>query len=55
MAMLCIDAFTKYCVIVRIKSNNENALALGFIECMGKMGNPPKVAYTDGDTGTRTI
>ena len=51
MAMLCIDAFTKYCVIVLIKSNNESELALGFTECMNKMGKPPKVVYTDGEIG----
>ena len=52
-AMLCIDAFTKYCAIVPIKSKNESELALGFIECMNKMGKPPKVIYTDGETGIR--
>ena len=29
-AMLCIDAFTKYCAIVPAKSKNESELALGF-------------------------
>lgn len=53
IAMLCIDAFTKYCVIVPIKSKNESELALGFIECMNKMGKPPKVIFTDGETGIR--
>ena len=53
MAMLCIDAFTKYCAIVIIKSHNVSELALGFIECMNKMGKPPKVVYTDGETGIR--
>ena len=53
MAMLCIDAFTKSCVICPIKSNSESELALGFIECMNKMGKPPKVVFTDGETGTR--
>ena len=28
MAMLCIDAFTKYCAIVLVKSNHETELAL---------------------------
>ena len=37
MAMLCIDAFTKYSVIVPIKSNSESELALGFIKSMIKL------------------
>ena len=53
MAMLCTYAFTKNCVIVLTKSNNESELALGFIECMNKMGKPPKVVYTDGETAIR--
>ena len=53
MAMLCTDPFTKYCAIVPIKSKNESELALGFIECMNNMGKPPKVVYTDGETGIR--
>ena len=53
MAILCIDAFTKYCVIVIIKSNNESELALGFIGCMNKMGKPPKVVCTDGEACIR--
>ena len=53
MAMLCTYAFTKNCVIVLTKSNNESKLALGFIECKNKMGKPPKPVYTNGATGIR--
>ena len=53
MAMSRIDAFTEYCLIVHIKSNNESELALGSIEGMNKMGKPPKVVYIDGETGIR--
>ena len=49
-ALLCIDDFTKYCVIVPIKSNNVEDLSLGFLECMHKMGKTPKNLYTDGET-----
>ena len=52
-AMLCIDAFTKYCAIVPIKSKSESELALGFIECMNKMGKPPKVVYSYEEMGIR--
>ena len=51
MSMSCIDAFTKYCVIVFMKSNSESELAQGFLECMNKMGKPPKVVDTVGETG----
>ena len=53
MAMLCMDAFTKYCARVRIKSNNSCELALGFIKCMRKMGKPLKVVYSNGETDIR--
>ncbi len=49
--MICIDAFSKYCVIVPVKSKNESELALGFVECMNKMGGSPKVIMTDGEGG----
>ena len=32
-----------------IKGKTESDLALGFIECMNKMGGPPKVIMTDGE------
>ena len=41
--------FSKFCVIVPIKGKTESDLALGFIECMNKMGTPPKVIMTDGE------
>ena len=53
MAILCIDEFTKYGVIVIVKTNNESELALDFIECMNKVGKPPTVVYTYVGTGIR--
>ena len=47
--MICIDIFSKFCVIVPINGKTESDLALGFIECMNKMGGPPKVIMTDGE------
>ena len=47
--MLCIDIFSKYCAIVPIKGKTPSGLALCFIECMNKMGGPPKVIMTDGE------
>ena len=43
----------KYCVLAPFKSNSESEFALGFIECMNKMGKPPHVVYTDGEPGIR--
>ena len=40
---------SKFCAIVPIKGKTESDLALGFIECMNKMGGPPKVIMTDGE------
>ena len=51
--MLCIDIFSKYCAIVPIKGKTESDLALGFIECMNKMGGPPKVIMTDGEVAIK--
>ena len=53
IGMICIDIFSKYCSICPIKSKNESELALGLIECINKMGNKPKIIYTDGETGIR--
>ncbi|MFM7979166.1 MAG: hypothetical protein ACKPKO_07600 [Candidatus Fonsibacter sp.] len=49
--MICMDAFSKYCAIFPVKSKNESELALGFVECMNKMGGSPKVIMTDGESG----
>ena len=40
-------AFIKYCAIAPIKGNTESDLALGLIECINKMGSPPKIIMTD--------
>ena len=47
--MLCIDICLNKIAIIPIKGKTESALALGFIECMNKMGGPPKVIMTDGE------
>ena len=39
--MICIDIFTKYAVVVPIKSKKEDAIAAGILECMRKMGKKP--------------
>ena len=47
--MLCIDIFTKYAVVVPIKSKAEDDIAAGIIECMHKMGKKPEILYTDDE------
>ena len=47
--MLCIDIFTKYAVVVPIKSKNEDDIAAGIIECMHKMSKKPEILYTDDE------
>ena len=39
--MLCIDIFTKYAVVVPVKSKKEIDVAAGIVECMQKMGKKP--------------
>ena len=53
MAMLCIEAFTKYCVIDLKRSSNESELARGFIKCTNKMCKPRYDVCPDGETGIR--
>ena len=44
--MLCIDAFYGILWLELNKgSNHESELAIGFIECMNKMGKPPNVCF----------
>ena len=54
IGMICIDVFSKYCVIVPIKSKSEGDLAHGLLECIHKMGKTPKVIYSDGESGLQT-
>ena len=49
-----IDVFTKYMVIVPIKSKNEGDVASGMIEALNKMKGRPKVSYTDDEKSFST-
>jgi len=51
IAMICIDIFSKYCVIVPIKSKKVEDLSYGFLTCMNEMKRKPEVVYSDGETG----
>ena len=43
--MLCIDVFTKYAVVVPIKSKKTNDIAAGILECVHEMGKKPELIY----------
>ena len=47
--MVCIDVFTKYAVVVALKSKNEGDVASGILECINKMFKKPKLIYTDDE------
>ena len=51
---LCIDIFSKYMVVVPIKSKNEGDVASALIECINKMGKKPKLLYTDNESALNT-
>ena len=46
--MVCVDTFTKYASVVRVKGKSENDLPLGVIEWIVKMGRKPPMIYMDG-------
>ena len=44
-----VDIFSKYMVVIPIKSKSEGDVASGLIEGMNKMGKMPKILYTDNE------
>ena len=44
-----IDVFTKYMVVVPIKSRQEEDVAVGLIEGLKKMNGKPELLYTDDE------
>jgi hypothetical protein len=53
---LMIDIFTKYMVVVPLKSKSEKTgdITSGLLECLNKMGNKPEIVYTDNELGLGT-
>ena len=47
VGMACIDIFSKYAVVVAIKSKQEGDVAAGILECLNRMKNTPRIIYTD--------
>ena len=54
VGMACIDIFSKYAVVVAIKSKQEGDVAAGILECLNKMKNTPKIIYTDDEGALKT-
>jgi len=54
VGMACIDIFSKYAVVVAIKSKQEGDVASGILECLNKMGNTPQIIYTDDEGALKT-
>ena len=52
-AMVCADVLTEYASVVPMNGKSASDLAHGMIECLAKMGKPPQIAYTDGETSIR--
>ena len=51
---IMIDVFSKFMVVVPIKSKNEGDVASALIEGFNKMGGKPKLLYTDDETALST-
>ena len=49
-----IDIFTKYMVVVPIKSKGEGDIAAGMMEALKKMNGKPELLYTDDETALNT-
>lgn len=49
-----IDVFTKYMVVIPIKSKGEGDIASGMIEAFNKMTGTPELLYTDDETALNT-
>ena len=47
VAFLFIDTFSKYAVVIPIKSKQPEDVAMGIIEGLNKMGKKPKMVYAD--------
>ena len=57
IGMLCIDIFSKFMVIVPIKSKQPPDVLAGVIESIKKMSKPPQLIYTDaeGSFGSQVV
>ena len=54
VGMVCIDIFSKYAVVVAIKSKQESDVAAGMMECFTNMKEVLKLIYTDDEGALKT-
>lgn len=54
VGVIMIDTFSKYMVIVPIKSKSEGDVAAGLLESLQKMGATPKMIYSDDEGSLST-
>ena len=52
--LVLIDIFTKYAVVVPIKSKQPDDILAGMMEGMNKMGKKPKMIYSDEESSLKT-
>ena len=50
VGLLCIDIFSKWMEVIPIKTKDEGDVASGLLEAFNKMGQSPKVLYSDNET-----
>ena len=49
-----LDIFTKYAVVIPIKSKQPDDILAGIMEGMNKMGKKPKLIYSDEESSLKT-
>ena len=54
IGLVLIDIFTKYAVVIPIKSKSPSDLLAGIMEGIQKMGRKPKMLYSDEESGLRS-
>ena len=54
VGVIMIDVFSRFMVVVPIKSKDEGNIAAGMIEALNKMGGKPKILFTDDEGALNT-
>ena len=54
VGLVLIDIFTKYAVVIPIKSKQPDDILAGLMEGMNKMGKKPKMIYSDEESSLKT-
>ena len=54
VGVIMIDVFSRFMVVVPIKSKDEDNIAAGMIEALNKMGGEPQILFTDDEGALNT-